>query len=86
MKVTVPNEIFKLKKAHQFDSFVQYISGFTLASVTSRKILTTSTVLTREFYTHGCLNNKLTLTAVIYKTTISFRLLYITFPNAKLKK
>ena len=29
MKVTVPNEIFKPKKAHQFDSFVQYIRIYT---------------------------------------------------------
>ena len=29
MKVTVPNEIFKPKKAHQFDSFVQYIQIYT---------------------------------------------------------
>ena len=83
MKVTVP--ILSLRKPTSL-TVSSSISGFTLASVASRKILTTSTVLTREFYTHGCLNNKLTLTAVIYKTTISFRLLYITFPNAKLKK
>ena len=29
MKVTGPNEIFKPKKAHQFDSFVQYIQIYT---------------------------------------------------------
>ena len=29
MKVTVPNEIFKPKKAHQFNSFVQYIRIYT---------------------------------------------------------
>ena len=29
MKVIVPNEIFKPKKAHQFDSFVQYIRIYT---------------------------------------------------------
>ena len=29
MKVTVPNEIFETNKAHQFDSFVQYIRIYT---------------------------------------------------------
>ena len=29
MKVTGPNEIFKPKKAHQFDIFVQYIRIYT---------------------------------------------------------
>ena len=29
MKVTVPNEIFKPKKAHQFNSFFQYIRIYT---------------------------------------------------------
>ena len=29
IKVTVPDEIFKPKKAHQFDSFVQYIRIYT---------------------------------------------------------
>ena len=29
MKVTIPNDIFKPKKAHQFDSFVQYIRTYT---------------------------------------------------------
>ena len=29
MKVTLPIEVFKLKKAHQFDSFVRYIRIYT---------------------------------------------------------
>ena len=48
MKVIVPNETFSLTKLTTF-AVSSNVSGFTLASVTSRKILTQGIVSTRRF-------------------------------------